>query len=234
MFFRILSFLGLCASVLGLNWLFGSIAKLIFKLGDNALMGWGDGLIGRWLGVTSPTEQVGLGFLLEWSPPIVLTLLAWWLLYRMGRARAVHKPVGPGGPLETRAGSGSSEPRETSDIEAYIEELDQLAADLGELQGDYPLPMQTDPKFKDEAEWRRAYANSQDDMLREYFSKYSVKVQRAGVIGMDKGICENTDVWKVSHLFGAHELSEHIKFIQKISIGLRYGPPPASGKHEPS
>jgi hypothetical protein len=78
-----------------LEWLYRLVARLIFKLADNAVVGWGDDIIARWFDLKAPSELAVLGFLLEWGPPLVVLLIGVAVYHRL------HVPSWAGRPAKT-------------------------------------------------------------------------------------------------------------------------------------
>lgn len=63
------------------------VLKLIYRLAENAMMGWGDDQIARWLGIASPTATT----VAEWAIPFALAAFILWLYHLI----QVHFLSGP-------------------------------------------------------------------------------------------------------------------------------------------
>jgi hypothetical protein len=84
--------------LLATKWLLVKLGKLAAKLIDNAALGWMGDVIGRWLGITSPTEQEVFEAIIEWGPPLLLLapgLVMYHSLYTKAWVRGGWRPRPP-------------------------------------------------------------------------------------------------------------------------------------------
>lgn len=114
-------------------------------------------------------------------------------------------------------------PRVGLNIDKYVEDLERLSNDIGDLASEHIFRPPTDPEFTTTDAWQTANLKIRAEMKRKYAAKYAGKVLQALYVGTQMGILTKNDVWRAGQFEHVAEPMAVVGVLQKLIAAFKYG-----------